>query len=441
MNAKEIVHLHPNDEGRLHPVALRRLLEWGEKLSKEIPLSTLSSEDVERWLNKNELAEWQREVEGIREWLVKCLDDEFSIYCHSDWVIYHMMEIGKLIERVWQRKSRWTQQQQECKEAQRKSQEYARELNSQVNSFKTNLSHKKRRMRWPKNARSLGYDFSYLLPSDNRAPYRKAAEHWVRELISNNLESFITFDYWVTWRLLPSAVYSLIDSVPCLDIGFDVFLGIEAKFSLRPGEVLINDYKFMMPQEEHSVRTPEGKVVGSYFVQLTKQKILGYGYRLLSPKELAIDELNYFSRQTIPCALILGLLEGNPEPDGCTITAAHEGWTHYRVDDFDEELKIPDNFAQYLGQMASWDSLTERGIIDSKIAPIIKKAIKRLKTTKIPELGPSEEGELVGALIGLGWSKTQAREAADYVIKQSPNVSLEEKIKSAMRFLNPQVTN
>jgi hypothetical protein len=432
MNTKELVRLCPKDEGNLHPVALRRLLEWGETLSKEIPLASLSSEDVERWLNKNELAEWQEEVEEIREWLAKCLDDEFSIYCHADWVIYHMMEIEKLIERVWQRKSRWTQQQQEWKEAQRKSQECARELNSQVNSFKTNLSHKKRRIQWPKNARSLGYNFSYLLNSDEKARYHNVAEDWVRPLVPDNLRQFITFNHRLFYSLLPCAEYSLVDNLPCLDFDFFVFVIIEAEFWLNPGEVLINGYKFMMPQEEHSVRTPEGKLVGSYFVQLTKPELLGYNYRLLPSEELSIDEFHYYFWQTIPCVLILGLLEGNLEPEGSTITAAHEGWTDYRVDGFDEELEIPDSFAQYLKVIGSWDSLADRGIISSKLVITIKKAIERLKVSKIPEPYLSDNDDVVSALVALGWRQAEAKREVK-TTNFSSDLTLEDKVKLILR--------
>jgi hypothetical protein len=432
MNTKELVRLCPKDEGNLHPVALRRLLEWGEKLSKKIPLATLSFEDLATWLNEDELAQWRKEVEEIREWLAKCLDDKYSIYCHADWVTWHMMEIEKLIERVWQRKSRWVQEQQKWKEAERKSFEYARELNNQVNSFKTNLSHKKRSIQWPKKARALGYDFSYLLNSDEKARCRNVAGDWVQGLVPDNLRRFITFNHRLFYCLLPSAEYSLVDNVPCLDFGFLVFLTIEAEFWLKPAEVLINGYKFMMPQEEQTVRIPEGKVVASYFVQLTKSELLGYDYRLLTPKELAIDEFNYFSWETIPCALILGLLEGNPEPDGCTITAVHEGWTHYRVDDFDEELKIPDSFAQYLKDIGSWDSLADRGIISSKLVITIKKAIERLKVSKIPEPCLSDNDDVVSALVALGWRQAEAKREVK-TTNFSSDLTLEDKIKLILR--------
>jgi hypothetical protein len=301
-----------------------------------------------------------------------------------------------------------------------------------VNSFKTSLGYKKRRIQWPKNARSLGYDFSYLLNSDEKARYHNVAEDWVQPLVPGNLRQFITFNHRLFYSLLPCAEYSLVDNLPCLDFGFFVFVIIEAEFWLNPGEVLIDGYKFMMPQEEQTVRIPEGKVVGSYFVQLTKPELLGYNYRLLTSEELSIDELHYYSWQTIPCVLILGLLEGNLEPEGSTITAAHEGWTHYRVGDFDEELRIPDSFAQYLKDIGSWDSLADRGIISSKLVITIKKAIERLKVTKIPEPCLSDNDDVVSALVALGWRQAEAKREVK-TTNFSSDLTLEDKVKLILR--------
>jgi hypothetical protein len=434
MNSKEIVRLHPDDEAKLHPVALQRLLDWGEKLSKEIPLFTLSFENAERWLSKNELAEWQEEVEKIREWLAECLDDEFSIYCHSDWVTRHMMEIEKLIERVWQRKSRWVQEQQKWKEAERKSLEYARELNNQVESFKGKLSQRKRKIQFPKDPRYLGYTFVHLLPQDKKKSCEVAARKWIETMIPESLRPFLSYKYMLSYRLVPCAEYSLENGIPCLSIGFDVFIAIEALFWLKPNRVTINGYEFTMPEEECSVRIPEGKVVASYFRKLTEPQLIGYHYRLLTSDEL--DELGYYFWQTIPSILIQGLMQGNLEPGGCTIIGVHQGWTIYTVDGFEDEIAIPDTFCKYLKEIGSWQGLLERGIISSKVGEVVTRAIERSakgrSSPETPKLIAGNYEEILEGLRSLGWKKTEAEEKAKYVMKKYPDASLEEQIRHAL---------
>jgi len=444
MNTKELVRLHPNDEGKIHHVALRRLVEWNEQLSKRIPLADFSSQDIERWLSQDELNQLQKEIEEIRRWLAKCLDDEYSIYCYSDWVNQDMEKVEELIKLVWRRKSRWIQQQQQEQEAERKRDEYAKELNVQLNNFKATLSHKKRRIRFPKDPRDLDYDFFHLLPANSKASYRGAARECVRELIPDSLSLFITFDHILFYRLLPCAEYSLVDGVPCLNIGFEVDLVIKAEFWLKPGKVAINGYEFELPLVEHPVNIKLEKQLissSSYIAPLREPTFLGYSNLVLSTDELQLDELGYEFWQIIPCVLIQGLMEGNSEPEGCTIIEAYEGWTIYQVDDFDEEVKMPHSFGRYLREMGGWDSLRERGIITDEIMGTVQRAMARVKVEQLPQLGTSEGNQIVEALISLGTPKDQAKTAANDVLQNYPDVSLEEKVKLAIQLLSKEAGN
>jgi hypothetical protein len=223
----------------------------------------------------------------------------------------------------------------------------------------------------------------------------------------------------------------LIDGVPCLDFGFDVNLAIRAELWLKPGKVIIDGYEFDQPLVQQPVKMRVGeKIVDltSYIAPLRKPLFLGYYSRVLSTDELTPDGLGYQFWQTVPCVLVQGLLEGNSEPEGSTITAAYEGWTDYRIDDFDEELKIPDSFAQYLKDIGSWDSLADRGIINSKLVITIKKAIERLKVDKIPEPCLSDNDDVVSALVALGWRQAEAKREVK-TTNFSSDLTLEDKVK------------
>lgn len=434
MNSKEIVRLHPNDEKQLHPHALERLLGFGEQIATKVPLGNLSFDDVKRWLTKDELKRWEEEVGEIREWLAKCLDDKYSIYCYGHWVDYHVEQIGRLVELVWQRKSEWIRRQQQEREAERKSFQYARELNNQVESFKGKLSQRKRKIQFPKDPQYLGYTFVHLLPQDKKKSCEVAAKKWIETMIPESLRPFLSYKYMLSYRLVPCAEYSLENGIPCLSIGFDVFIAIEALFWLKPNRVTINGYEFTMPEEECSVRIPEGKVVTSCFRKLTEPQLIGYHYRLLTSDEL--DELGYYFWQTIPSILIQGLMQGNLEPEGCTIIGVHQGWTIYTVDGFEDEIAIPDTFCKYLKEIGSWQGLLERGIISSKVGEVVTRAIERSakerSSPETPNLIAGNYEEILEGLRSLGWKKTEAEEKAKYVMKKYPDASLEEQIRHAL---------
>jgi hypothetical protein len=180
-----------------------------------------------------------------------------------------------------------------------------------------------------------------------------------------------------------------------------------------------------MPLREVSVKTPEGKVLRGGYSVLGKSDLLGYDYILLRPDELQLNGLAYQSWQVIPCLLLEGLMQGNPEPEGCVITEARENWTTYRAEGFDEEVQISDDLAKYFKDVGSWDSLAAKGVIDPKLVPIIQRAIERAKAPK-PEASGKED--VVNALVALGWTKSEAEEKIANV--QFPDgLSLDDKIK------------
>jgi len=337
------------------------------------------------------------------------------------------------------------QAQQKEEEAQRKSIEYGKQLDIQINNFKGAISNKRRKIRFPKDKRDVrGYDFAYLLPLDNEADYREVAGEWIREMvIPANLQDFVSFDYRLFWHFLPCAEYRL-EEVPYLDIGFHIWLGIEAKFWLKPSKVTINGYEFDMPQMECPVSFEhEGKILYSAIRRqpLLKPEQLGYYYLVLTPSELMDDGLGYTSWQTVPCVLIEGLLQSDPEPEGCTIIEAYEGWTNYQVDGFDQEVKMPHSFGRYLNEIGTWDSLRERGIITDEIMGTVQRAMARAKSKQVPQLGTSEGSQIVEALISLGTPKDQAKTAANDILQNYPDLSLEEKVKLAIQLLSKEASN
>ena len=113
-------------------------------------------------------------------------------------------------------------------------------------------------------------------------------------------------------------------------------------------------------------------------VSLKEPEFLGYYFVLTS------EDLGCTSWQSIPLVLLKGLLDGQPKPDGTTISAASHDSVAYEVQGFEGEVDVPDKFAAYLKSIGSIDGMVSVGIIAEKIADIVKAELARLKKGTVP---------------------------------------------------------
>ena len=228
--------------------------------------------------------------------------------------------------------------------------------------------------------RYTDYSFHYVLSKEEErnfdATLVRVADRKLDRLLPGDLRYFVSLPprYHRLYVPLPVANYRL-EKRPCIGIGFDVFAAACAEIWLRPGKKSINGYEFALPLIEE----------GNGLVQLERPKFLGYHRLILTPKELG----GYVFWRSIPLILLTGLLSGETRPDGCTISAASDSVTTYRVQGFEKEVDVPDQFAEYLKSIGSIDEMISVGVMAEKVGKIVKATLGEVEAKR--EALPAKE--------------------------------------------------
>lgn len=465
-----LLELSPEQEKRLGPVQLEKCRGYAEEISELIteyklcvddPKKYLSTRRIEEWIGHwDEITKWKETGEGYlplelceiiciiltdivpgkfkcwkRELALKALDppyqdaeryltkEEYQKFCDSipDAVDGCRYAYDELIGKI----ARKEQEELEKLQAASEAAEYAKQLWNSITAFKTSLLSKKKSPQsyFDKDPRDLGYTFP---PSDDkRRDCERVIEESIEASIPESLRLFLNWKYRLAYRLLPSAQYSLIEDVPCLEFGFDIAVVVEIEYWVKPSEVAFRGYPVTLPTMHR----------GSYAESLENPELLSYGYKLFAPDDLGAAR--YLRWRVIPCILVQGLMRGNIEPQSTRITEASGGSTSYEVDGFDKEIIMPDTFSKYLKEIGSWQGLVEKGILSSKVGRIVARTMERLakelSSPETPKLIAGGYEDLINALWGLGFPKTKAEEKARYISEKYPDASLEERIKHALR--------
>jgi hypothetical protein len=281
--------------------------------------------------------------------------------------------------------------------------------------------------------RYTGESFEHFLSAEGKQSFDTAVNAIIREklgeLISHIYHQFIDWECLAYYFLLPWSDY-VFEGVPCLDFSFNVFAVAETKVWLKPGKIGFDDYMFSLPQIEHKCDS-----YASYFTELEKPEFLGYHYVVLTPAEFG----GYVFWQTIPLVLVAGLINGDTEPAGATISGVSETETTYTIKGFEEEVTIPNGFASYLKEIGGIDQMVSIGILSEKAANVIE---KRLTQLEAGEKGGSLQNsqatgfkneELISSLTSLGVPRRTAEELCSNIPK---NLALQEATKLAMQNYN-----
>ena len=214
--------------------------------------------------------------------------------------------------------------------------------------------------------RYTNYSFDYVLSKEDEAGLDpilvRVATRRLERLLSSDLRDFINLPprYYRLYIPLPVANYRL-DKVPCINIGFEVFAAAYAEVWLTPSKKNFNGYEFTLPLIEE----------GNGLVQLERPKFLAHHRLILTPKELG----GYVFWRNIPLILFRELISGEARLDGCRISAASDSVTTYRVQGFEKEIDVPDQFVEYLRTIGSIDEMVTVGIMAEKVGKIVKAAL------------------------------------------------------------------
>jgi hypothetical protein len=281
------------------------------------------------------------------------------------------------LNKIQERKKKEAQELQ----ATNKAIEYNHRLNQEMANLTARLDHKQRdlgsyfRSRI-QDRRYTSHNFDYVLSKKDQIDFDDTmvsmANKRLEQLCPEDLRQFIVLPsrYYRRYYPLPSASYSF-EEVPSLDFSFDVFAVAYAEVWLRPANISLDGYEFLLPW----IKDEDGLPL------LKKPKFLGYYYSILRPEDLG----GYVFWDSIPLVLLKGLLNGEARPDGCAILAASDSDTTYRVQGFGGEVDVPDKFAEYLKSIGSMDKMIDMGVMTEKVGNIVKAALGELEVKhKIP---------------------------------------------------------
>ena len=263
--------------------------------------------------------------------------------------------------------------------------EYNHRLNQEMAKLTARLDHKQRDLGGYFRAkiqdkRYTNHDFDYVLSKKDEINFDDTlvsmANKRLEQLCPEDLRQFIVLpsQYYRRYYLLPSASYSF-EEVPSLDFSFDIFAAAYAEVWLRPGNISFDGYEFLLPWIKDKNGLP----------LLEKPKFLGYYYLVLRPEDLG----GYVFWESIPLVLLKGLLNGEARPDGSTILAATDSVITYRVQGLEEEVEVPDKFAEYLKSIGSMDKMIDMGVMTEKVGNVVKAAVGELEVKR--EIPPATE--------------------------------------------------
>jgi hypothetical protein len=271
------------------------------------------------------------------------------------------------LNEIQERKKKKAQEMQ----ATNKAIEYNRRLNQEIANLTARLEHKQRDLgsyfrSKIQDGRYTSHNFDYVLSKKDQINFDTTlvsmANKRLEQLCPEDLRQFIVLpsQYHRRYYPLPSASYSF-EEVPSLDFSFGIFAVAYAEVWLRPVTISLDRYEFLLPWIKDENGLP----------LLEKPKFLGYYYSILRPKDLG----SYAFWRSIPLILLKGLIDGEAKTDACTISAASDSVTSYRIQGSKKTVDVPDQFAEYLKSIGSVDEMIAMGIMAEKVGKIVKAAL------------------------------------------------------------------
>jgi hypothetical protein len=253
--------------------------------------------------------------------------------------------------------------------------EYNHRLNQEIKKLSSQLSHRPKDLSsyfyaTIQDKRLLGPSFDYVLSTEEKdnldSTLVKIANKRLLQIIPDDLRQFIVLpsQYYRMYFPLPAANYCL-EEVPSIEFVFEIFVAAYGAVWLKAGKKNIGGYEVSLPQIEEK----------DHLVTLQKPKLLGYHYLILRPEDLD----GYLFWESIPLILIKGLLKGEIDPEGSNITAASDEEVTYRISEVEDEIIIPNSFAEYLKTVGTIDHMVNMNIMTEKVATIVRSELDKTK--------------------------------------------------------------
>ncbi len=243
-------------------------------------------------------------------------------------------------------------------------------------------------------------------------------QKWAESKIFERLpETLTNLTKWkLNWQLqvIPNAEYEVFDNTPCLTWYFDTHILVTASLELKKCVI----------REHHPYYTAD---------------VQGEGEKL---GVLYLEHLEWLTPGTFttPIALLSLLAKGDLEAPGITVTEHGYLFTTFAIQGFEEEVEIYDGFRKYIKDISKDKPLAEallaKGLIDEDTAKFVEKKA----ALPLPQLlgggQPfSDDSDVMSALEGMGYKNGDIDEAMGNA-PLSPEMSLEEKVETVLKFLD-----
>ena len=346
--------------------AERRKKEYEDRWCAAFVSINPSVDDAKKYLNDTEQAEFTLALGR--------LIDAYLQQGRAYLADVRTFDYGWWLKKIQERKKEEAQKLQ----AIRAADEYNHRLNQEITNLTSRLDHKQRDLASYFRAkiqvkRYTNHNFDYVLSKEDEINFDgtlvSVANKRLEQLLSSDLRDFVNLpsQYYRLYLPLPTADYSF-ERVPSIDIGFDIFAAAYAEVWLRPGKRSFDEYEFLLPW----IKEKNGLAL------LEKPRFLAYHYLLLRPEDLG----GHVFWESIPLVLLQGLFNGEARSDGCTILAASDSVTTYRVQGFEDEVDVPDKFVEYLKSIGSIDEMVNMGVMTEKVGNIVKAAIGEVEAKR-----------------------------------------------------------
>ena len=444
----EILSLKPEDKERLNSYALGRLNEWQERILSRVPqLRQLSEEQVTKdlatYLDENEIAQFQKCLADIRQWLSQCMDtgDRYNPYAYSTWVVTTMSRVEQLVAKAYQAKEdekEWntaynavnppgrdaktylTDEEykgfvkaagQAIRARIEKGEDYLGDARSvDYRRYLARIHDRKEKEKLLFIARLAAQEFNRQLNEEKvrlralLSPNRKGLEGYFRKQVKDRRYSGQDFSRLLSQKekqdfdnilvgvsrskaeeLVPKDFRSFIVS----ECWRSFFLLPSADYILEEVPCLSFMFEVFAVVETGVWLKPGQKQFNSYVFDFPwgekKDSSSAKTREFLGYHHFLLtpEELEGWSFwQDIPLVLLRGLLSGETRPSGTVITSASNDEMTYKVEGFKEQVEIPTQFAEYLEQIGSIDRMVDVGIMSKKVGTIVQTALAELVTKR-----------------------------------------------------------
>jgi len=386
------------------------------KVEKEKRRSVLAAinppvDDAEKYLSTEEQEQFIKSITGAVNAYLNTKEKKMK-YCPDIWLANaQALDYCRWISNINKRRNKEASREK----AQIEYDQHIDKLSIAVGKYKQKLIlNKKPTFNYPQWLKKYKPGFWCNLP----LPVKYQFQMWTDEQILKDLPEILIdvtrWDIELQARVIPGAVYELVNGIPCLTWYFDTEVLVTVDLELKKCVI----------RERHPYYTAdvpgEGEKLGTIY---------------LGPFDWDTSG-NYIT----PIALLTILAQEELESSGISISEHGFEHTTYAIQGFEEEVVVDDDFRRFIKDIAKdqpfSEALLAKGLIDEDTAKLVE-GKTALPLSQILGAGQtfSDDSDVIAKLGVLGYKNEEIKEAMKDA-SLSPTMTLKEKVAVVLEILN-----